>query len=319
VVCDWLISTMPRLFTFGCSFTSYDWPTWADIIIKDKQQDYSKCENWGKSGASNYYIFNAVIECNIVNQLTKDDTVIIMWTTLERDSYYYEKQWITPGAIQLNEHYSKDYIEKFTDHRGFMIKNYSMMYAIDQILEKIGCTYYFLSMVNLTESDTRFFKKNNQDRDLIKSYDTLLKKIRPSAHEIIFNSDWNNVPKIKTNNYKRLMNSYESVAGTDWPNFEDYLNNNFNNVKHNIVSEIKILEKKFNWDQLKTDFYMKRDHHPFPAEQLKYIDKVLPEIKVSTKTREWAMEIDKKLHEAISLREMDTFNKIWVNTEVKRW
>jgi hypothetical protein len=22
-----------RIFTFGCSFTEYEWPTWADIIL----------------------------------------------------------------------------------------------------------------------------------------------------------------------------------------------------------------------------------------------------------------------------------------------
>ena len=38
---------MTRLFTFGCSFTQYWWPTWADIL--GYQHDFY--ENWGRCGA----------------------------------------------------------------------------------------------------------------------------------------------------------------------------------------------------------------------------------------------------------------------------
>ena len=33
-----------RLFTFGCSYTRYNWPTWADIIADDLQIPF---QNWG--------------------------------------------------------------------------------------------------------------------------------------------------------------------------------------------------------------------------------------------------------------------------------
>jgi len=35
-----------RLFAFGCSFTQYKWPTWADILGKSFDLSY----NLGKSG-----------------------------------------------------------------------------------------------------------------------------------------------------------------------------------------------------------------------------------------------------------------------------
>jgi len=38
---------MKRLFTFGCSFTHFDWPTWANLLGLDNE--YDLCENWGFS------------------------------------------------------------------------------------------------------------------------------------------------------------------------------------------------------------------------------------------------------------------------------
>jgi hypothetical protein len=69
------------LFTFGCSFTEYIWPTWADILGRE----FEYYENWGKAGGGNQYIFNSLIECHLRNQLTKDDTVIIRWTSPDRE------------------------------------------------------------------------------------------------------------------------------------------------------------------------------------------------------------------------------------------
>ena len=44
---------MKRLITFGCSFTDYSWPTWADIIALDREVEY---ENWAIGGGGNQQI-----------------------------------------------------------------------------------------------------------------------------------------------------------------------------------------------------------------------------------------------------------------------
>ena len=43
-----------RVFAFGCSFTCYRWPTWADLI--GKQCEGAEFRNYGKSGAGNLFI-----------------------------------------------------------------------------------------------------------------------------------------------------------------------------------------------------------------------------------------------------------------------
>ena len=37
--------TNTRLFTFGCSFTQYMWPTWADILSKN----FNFYESWSEA------------------------------------------------------------------------------------------------------------------------------------------------------------------------------------------------------------------------------------------------------------------------------
>ena len=65
---------MGRLFTFGCSFTKYIYPTWADFI----GTQFDIHQNWGKLGAGNFFIYSQLLECNQLNNINKDDTVLIM-------------------------------------------------------------------------------------------------------------------------------------------------------------------------------------------------------------------------------------------------
>lgn len=59
---------MDRLYTFGCSYTSWNWPTWADIMSLEANY----YENWGHAGLGNRAIAERVAECNIkINSITK--------------------------------------------------------------------------------------------------------------------------------------------------------------------------------------------------------------------------------------------------------
>ena len=86
--------TNTRLFTFGCSFTQYMWPTWADILSKN----FNFYENWALAGAGNLYIFNSIIEAHKRHQFKNDDTIIIMWSGLTRIDYYKNNSWQPQGS-----------------------------------------------------------------------------------------------------------------------------------------------------------------------------------------------------------------------------
>ena len=46
-----------RLFTFGCSFTQWKWPTWADYIGINFDEYY----NAGQAGSDNKHILNHIL------------------------------------------------------------------------------------------------------------------------------------------------------------------------------------------------------------------------------------------------------------------
>ena len=58
-----------RLFTFGCSFTSYHWPTWANILAYDYD---IPLYNYGLNGAGNQFIFNMLMQADSFNNFTEN-------------------------------------------------------------------------------------------------------------------------------------------------------------------------------------------------------------------------------------------------------
>ena len=132
---------MKRLFAFGCSFTKWPWPTWADILAKN--QSYDLYENWGHPGAGNLFIFNSIIECNLRHKFTKNDTVRVMWSTTHRMDYYRDQKWKLGGGIQLVK-----YLGHF-DLRGYYIRDLAFIHAIDQLMSSVGCDFAMMSMTSL--------------------------------------------------------------------------------------------------------------------------------------------------------------------------
>jgi hypothetical protein len=181
---------MKRLFTFGCSFTQYAWPTWADVL----GQQFDQYENWGKSGAGNLFIACAVSECHVKNQLGADDTVAIMWSSITREDRYFDNYWHTPGNIYSQDSlYDAAWIKKYADPRGYLIRDLSMVNLVAGFLDSLGVQYYFLSMMDLDAPETGVGNDDNNN-DILWYYEDVLKKIRPSVHKVIFNYDYKTRP-----------------------------------------------------------------------------------------------------------------------------
>lgn len=85
-----------RIFTFGCSFSNWLWPTWPDIIAYDNPNLYH--ENWALYGTSNVSIYHRLVECNLKNNFTEDDVIIVGWTTWSRDNFY-KYNWANEGNL----------------------------------------------------------------------------------------------------------------------------------------------------------------------------------------------------------------------------
>jgi hypothetical protein len=289
-----------RFFAFGCSFTSYAWPTWADIIGKE----FEIYENWGRVGAGNCFIFNSLVECDLRNTLTPQDTVVIMWTNVTRDDLYTD-EWVL-----LGNRYNRSPNMLTQSIRGYYIRDLALIYAAKKLLDSIGCRYIFTSMVSLLNPNQVSLEqsKDNID-DLVELYQPLLNHIRPSVHEAVFNNNWNS-RKFRENT-QPFRKKYEEVAGEDWPSFDDFMLKKFDNVRSDIIKEI-IDEDRWHWQKFLQATY-RVDSHPTPSEHLEYIDLILPEFKISKNTRSWVEQID------MMLREHYNFTDFWEPVKLNRW
>ena len=63
---------MPRLITYGCSFTSWKWSTWADILAE--QLDLELINRGRVAGANNFALHR--LKHDIKNGLFENDDVI---------------------------------------------------------------------------------------------------------------------------------------------------------------------------------------------------------------------------------------------------
>lgn len=139
-----------RFFSFGCSFTNYLWPTWADII----GQDIPVYQNWARPGAGNHFIFNSVMEAHARYQFNEDDLIIIMWSNKEREDRYHNSQWLNATNLTQKEIYGKQWFKMFgTDFKGYLIRDLAFIKATQTFLESCNCDWEQFMISPITNID----------------------------------------------------------------------------------------------------------------------------------------------------------------------
>ena len=154
---------MKRLFAFGCSFTQYAWPTWADFL----GSEFEHFENWGYPGIGNRAIAERVAQCHAINKFTPDDTIIVQWSSYLRNDYHtgrrrlnYMKKdplawqggWKTGGSMfnYINQPiYDQKWIAQFFDGQSFFMHTLNNIIATQGLLESTKCTWLMTSMSDL--------------------------------------------------------------------------------------------------------------------------------------------------------------------------
>lgn len=165
---------MTRLFAFGCSFTNYRWSTWADCLAPE----FDYFENWGQSGAGNQFIFNSVIEADQRHQFGTDDTVVVCWTSIDREDRYVDRRWHTPGnAFFATNVFNTEYLKTHIDERGYLIRDLAAIKAVKTLLEsRPGVRWEFLSMGEIT----------TVHHDVVQLYQDTVCSIKPGYDKTVF-------------------------------------------------------------------------------------------------------------------------------------
>lgn len=232
-----LISRKPkRLFTFGCSFTSYAWSMWPEIIAYDLD---IPLYNFGRTGAGNQFIANTVCQANAKYKFDSDDLVIICWTNVCREDRWVNGDWILPGNIFTQNEYDSKWIEKFVDPLGLLVRDLASISLVNNLLKTTNCQYHFLSMMDIVHSSDQWNSKNSK-------FETVEKLNAESGQHVDVLTE---LLKYYKNDIDQIQKSFYDVL---WSN--------------NIEKKLNLELKKFNGN-----FH---DGHPWPSESLMYLTSV---------------------------------------------
>lgn len=119
-----------RLITFGCSFTDYAWPTWADIIARDRGCDY---ENWAMGGGGNQQIARRVLY-RMTRGFQPQDMVMIQWTSITREDRFIQGHWRCEGSVALSATYQGQFLKQHWDWDNDVINTAHSRITTQQLL-----------------------------------------------------------------------------------------------------------------------------------------------------------------------------------------
>jgi len=114
-----------RGFLFGCSFTKYHWPTWADVL--SNQVDFPVI-NAGLSGIGNVGILHEITKHDIQYSFTPDDLIIVVWTHWSREDRWVNGKWACCGNVfsgPPDRFYDDHFVKKYWSWENDIIKNSS--------------------------------------------------------------------------------------------------------------------------------------------------------------------------------------------------
>ena len=135
-----------KLLVAGCSYTQYNYPTWADWL----GEHFNEYTNLGWSGMGARHSYIKIVDYFKYSDINPEDyVVIVQWSSLLRnDTRKMEcNTWVGGGQIDNNPYYSDEYLEK---HFNPFDKLNDIVHYVDHLIllsEKLGfkllMTYMF--------------------------------------------------------------------------------------------------------------------------------------------------------------------------------
>jgi hypothetical protein len=215
-----------RFFSFGCSWTKWFWPTWADIVARDLNIEH---QNWGSAGSGNQGIQSRFVEANNIHQFSNTDLIVVQWSGWNREDRYLNG-WKFGGNVFNNSFYDKKFIKRYWSLDNDLIKNsVALQMTNDAYKHLINYQFTFdlpYNRVNIKNKDYNNMFNNNHITDKTKY-------IIENYYSYIPNLD---VPKINNSEFKsNCIDGHPDV------------------LAHLDIVETYIYPKLFNNDKVKKD------------------------------------------------------------------
>jgi hypothetical protein len=175
-----------RVFAFGCSFTNYVYPTWADLIMHEMPS--AECYNFGRSGAGNHFIACAIAEAHTRFNFDENDLVLVMYSTAFREDRYIDESWKTFGNIYNQQYYDKHFVKNYVDPVGCVVRDMALMEMSKRYLDMLPCDTLALraSPVEQEMADLLDDKMSN----VLDLYKNMYYSFPPTLQETMFPDGW---------------------------------------------------------------------------------------------------------------------------------
>jgi len=178
-------SKYKRFFAFGCSFTCYLWPAWADLIASEMPD--AEYINLGRSGSGNTLISYRIAEANNIFKFTETDLVMVLFTSYTReDRWVPEQGWLTGGNVYCNQIYPKSWVKEFAHEDGYLIRDAAV---IDMSMKYLASTpatsVSMLSYPFKYGAEGGYEGRDGNLADKILNIYTDLGKLGPSMHDLV--------------------------------------------------------------------------------------------------------------------------------------
>jgi hypothetical protein len=158
------------------------WPTWADVMAKEMPN--TEFFNLGKSGSGNLLISLRVAEANNRFKFTETDLIMIMYSSYCREDRWVEGDWISCGNIYNNDIYPRDWVKKFADEKGYLIRDAALIDLTSNYLEMLPCKSVEMLSVPFVRGAERCDVRTVVPEDLAELYSKTFSKLKPSIFEI---------------------------------------------------------------------------------------------------------------------------------------
>jgi hypothetical protein len=185
---DW--ARYNRFFTFGCSFTNYMWPTWADIVSKEIPN--ARFYNFGLSGSGNPLISYRIAEANSRFKFTDTDLVMVMFTSYTREDRWVEDRWLRDGNVYVSRRYGDDWLKKFANEKGYLIRDAAVINLTMTYLDSLPSDKYCMLSTPFLTNGEMYDDTSFPPTDILDVYNDTFSRFKPSLAETVFRNEYLN-------------------------------------------------------------------------------------------------------------------------------
>ena len=188
-------SKYARIFTFGCSYTSYAWDTWANLI--GSQFPEKEFYNLGCPGAGNNYIANVFMQADEHYNFRSSDLVLICWSFPDREDRIFvsdKPNWHTVGSVYNNNIYDDNFLVRHANNMHYYMQTLSFIKLVENFFMNRGMDYFPFSTSSLVDSEYSHHRNNKEYRyneQSMVAFSKLSARVMhyPSLHCVLWNND----------------------------------------------------------------------------------------------------------------------------------